>query len=593
VLYTAVLLLILTQLRRVTSCCKPQQQQHSSSSSSLQPTLEQQQQDELLKQQQQQQQQQSEQQHRLGQLPPPAFSGAHSLSFGSSPFLANGLANGSSSAFANTNGSTNLPHAANSNSPSPAAAAVNASPEDHMLSPASSVSPFVAHGRSMVLTAPLASIGSELNDVLPPLDQTANHSSARMQLSSGVPGPVADSPFAFVLPAYESTSYISTSGSAKSASVPAAAAALAAARRRRGCVWLRVLWLLLAPQLHNTWALLASLAVAAMAYCYTLFSSVVVSAFSCMPLAGKPAVPGEVHLTARVWVPDMQLQCYTGQHMGVAAMAAFLGIPMLAAYWLLLIVLAMPQKGKAAGAAAANEESSTQPAAAGSAAAAAAAQFPVPSGPHRSAVAAAAAAQSAWQGMAAPPSRWQRLKACWQQCMLAPLRRLLAGLLRPFWMLAAACQRLTAGKGVDGSRCVGLDVWNQEHRWWWNALRECVKLLVLITVVVNSMHASYVQAPLVLLMVLLTAVLIWKLQPGCSTSMNWLLYIMYCLWAVLALLVLFLAVAGVNAAAFGGVLLAMLCVVMANAYVTLGSLVWRCAEAVAPSAQPLPHPQPL
>jgi hypothetical protein len=125
------------------------------------------------------------------------------------------------------------------------------------------------------------------------------------------------------------------------------------------------------------------------------------------------------------------------------------------------------------------------------------------------------------------------------------------------------------------------------------SLRECVKLLVLITVVVNSMHASYVQAPLVLLMVLLTAVLIWKLQPGCSTSMNWLLYIMYCLWAVLALLVLVLAVAGVNAAAFGGVLLAMLCIVMANAYVTLGLLVWRCAEAAAPSVQQLQHAQQL
>jgi hypothetical protein len=117
------------------------------------------------------------------------------------------------------------------------------------------------------------------------------------------------------------------------------------------------------------------------------------------------------------------------------------------------------------------------------------------------------------------------------------------------------------------------------------SLRECVKLLVLITVVVNRMHASYIQAPLVLLMVLLTAVLIWKLQPGCGTSMNWLMYIMYCLWAVLALLVLVLAVPGVNAAAFGGVLLAVLCIVMVNAYVTLGSLVWRCAEAVAPSAQ--------
>jgi hypothetical protein len=63
----------------------------------------------------------------------------------------------------------------------------------------------------------------------------------------------------------------------------------------------------------------------------------------------------------------------------------------------------------------------------------------------------------------------------------------------------------------------------------------------------------------------------------------------------LALLVLVLAVAGVHvhAAAFGGVLLATLCIVMANAYVTLGLLVWRCAEAVAPSSQALQHAQQL
>jgi hypothetical protein len=162
---------------------------------------------------------------------------------------------------------------------------------------------------------------------------------------------------------------------------------------------------------------------------------------------------------------------------------------------------------------------------------------------------------------------------------------------QPVNKLAHACQRVTAGKGINGSQCVGLDVWNQEHRWWWLSLRECVKLAVLITVVVNSMHASYIQAPLVLLMVLLTAVLIWKLQPGCSTSMNWLLYVMYCLWQLLALLVLVLAVPGVNAAAFGGVLLSMLCVVMANAFVALASLVWRCAKAVAPGSQQLQQPE--
>lgn len=442
------------------------------------------------------------------------------------------------------------------------------------------MSPFVTHGRSVALAGPLASIGSGLNDVLPAVDQSSS-SAAHMQLSAGVSGPMTDSPFAFALPAGESSSY--------SSAAAATAAANPASRRRKRCTWLRTLWLLLAPQLQNTWALLATLAVAAMAYCYTLFSSVVVSAFSCMPLAGKPTVPGEIQLTARVWVPDMQLQCYVGQHMAVAAMAAFFGIPMLAVYWLLLIVLAMPKKGKANAAASGDDSSSqqTHP----TPAAAAVPQYPPQSGPHPSAAAAAAAAQAAWQGMAAPPGRIQRLISWWRLRIAAPLRRLAAAAVRPVTKLVLACQRVADGKGVSGSQCVGLVVWNQEYRWWWLCLREVVKLAVLITVVVNSMHASYIQAPLVLLLVLLAAVLIWKLQPGCSTSMNWLLYVMYCLWQVLALLVLVLAVPGVNAAVFGGVLLALLCVVMANAFVTLGSLVWRCATAVAPSTQQLQQPE--
>jgi hypothetical protein len=531
----------------------------------------------------------SGQQSRLDQLPPPAFSNAHSLSFGNSLHFGNGLANSSSSGLANARGtsssspfnnafgsSSGLPNTYGSSNDAISAATAAAGGAVHV--PAGDdVSPFVTHGRSMVLTGPLASISS-LDDVLPTGDQ--NSSSVQMQPSAGMSGHVTDSPFAFALPAGDSTS--SSFGNSGKSAVQAAAAA----GGRRHCTWLRILWLLLAPQLKNTWALLASIAVAAMAYCYTLFSSVVVSAFSCMPLAGKPTVPGEILLTARVWVPDMQLQCYSGQHMAVAAMAAFVGIPMLAVYLLLLVVLAMPKKQQEKTADGDNSDSSSSNQHARSShIAAAAVQQPLPTGPHPAAAASAAAAQAAWQGISAPPSRRQRLVTWWQRAVRAPLRRLLAAVLRPFSKLAYACQRVTAGRGIDGSQCVGCDVWNQEHRWWWLPLRECVKLAVLITVVVNSMHASFIQGPLVLLMVLLAAVLIWKLQPGCSTSMNWLLYVMYCLWQLLALLVLVLAVPGVNAAAFGGVLLAMLCIVMANAFVTLGSLVWRCAQAVSPSAE--------
>lgn len=444
------------------------------------------------------------------------------------------------------------------------------------------------------------------NDVLPPVDQTgavrlgpvqsfgAVHSVGAFGSTSFgavnrldlVASGASDSPFMIAL---QEESKLSLSDSFIAASTKSQSAATAKVRTGS---WCSALWLLIKPHMDNTWAVAASLAVASMAYCYSFYAGVVVAAFTCMPLAGQPMVPGEIHLTSNVWVADMQLQCYTGQHAAVAAVAAIVGIPMVAGYWVLLLALSMP--GEDAGQTEEQHSGSTdsssagantglqaatatvQPPPAGQAAVAGGVGQGGPSAPLSTAAAAAAPAvtcQASAAGSTNPTT--------WHAAAVQSRRRLCAAvaiLFRPVLHALQAGQRAAAHVGVDGTRCIGLSVWNTEHRWWWVCLRECFKFAVLLTMVANSMHSSYMQAPLVLLVVLLVAALTWQLQPGCSTVMNWLLYIMYCLWQLLALLVLVLAIPGVNGAAFGGVLLALVCLLMANAGVTVGSLVWRCVS---------------
>eukprot|EP00775_Hariotina_reticulata_P007554 gene7554-7763_t len=63
---------------------------------------------------------------------------------------------------------------------------------------------------------------------------------------------------------------------------------------------------------QSNWALAAAVLVASLAYAYCFYATAVVSAFKCLPLAGHPSVPGEIHLRGSFWIPDMQLRCWQG-----------------------------------------------------------------------------------------------------------------------------------------------------------------------------------------------------------------------------------------------------------------------------------------
>jgi hypothetical protein len=124
------------------------------------------------------------------------------------------------------------------------------------------------------------------------------------------------------------------------------------------------------PKKRSTWVLLTALAVAAMSYCFAFYSSTVIGAFTCMALAGPPRVPGEVDLAGvNFWVPDLQLKCWSGQHMAVVVFAVLLGLPLLVCYAWLLLVLAWPAaKHSTAGSTAAGGTTAGNAAAGGTAA---------------------------------------------------------------------------------------------------------------------------------------------------------------------------------------------------------------------------------
>jgi hypothetical protein len=93
---------------------------------------------------------------------------------------------------------------------------------------------------------------------------------------------------------------------------------------------------------RQPWLILTSVAVAAMAYCYSFYVATIAAAFNCMQLGPKhPTVPGEIRLLGRYWVPDMQLQCWSGSHFAVM-LFALLGELLLLVYLWLLLVLAWP-----------------------------------------------------------------------------------------------------------------------------------------------------------------------------------------------------------------------------------------------------------
>lgn len=118
-------------------------------------------------------------------------------------------------------------------------------------------------------------------------------------------------------------------------------------------------------------------------------------------------------------------------------------------------------------------------------------------------------------------------------------------------------------------------------RWWWLPVKELVKLTVVITAVGTSMRGPQLQALAVLLLVVVGTFVTWQVQPGCSTSMERMLFVGWCWLQLLALLVLLLLLPGVRVEVVGGVLLALVLLVMGQCGVVLGALAVRCFAAAA------------
>lgn len=138
------------------------------------------------------------------------------------------------------------------------------------------------------------------------------------------------------------------------------------------------------------------------------------------------------------------------------------------------------------------------------------------------------------------------------------------------------CQRhWTQPAGITGKTCAGLGVWNECCCCWLPA-RELVKLALVAAAAGSSLRAPQVQALVMLLLVILAAALSWRVQAGCSTSMNRMQYAAYCWLQLLMLFVLLMMLQGVNADAYGAVVLGLLVVVLGQCGVLLGCLVWRC-----------------
>jgi hypothetical protein len=116
-------------------------------------------------------------------------------------------------------------------------------------------------------------------------------------------------------------------------------------------------------------------------------------------------------------------------------------------------------------------------------------------------------------------------------------------------------------------------------RWWWLPVKELVKLTIVITATASQMRAPHIQALVVLLLVVLAGCLNWNAQPGCSTSMERLLFAGYCWLQLLALMLLVLLLPGVRVGVAGGFLLGVVLLVMGQCGVVIGGLVVRCFAA--------------
>jgi hypothetical protein len=122
-------------------------------------------------------------------------------------------------------------------------------------------------------------------------------------------------------------------------------------------------------------------------------------------------------------------------------------------------------------------------------------------------------------------------------------------------------------------------------RWWWLPVKELVKLTIVITATGSAMRAPHIQALLVLLLIVLAGFVAWNAQAGCSTSMERMQFAGYCWLQLLALLLLVLLLLGVRVGVAGGVVLALVLLVMGQCWVVIGGLVVRCIAAAGELAQ--------
>jgi hypothetical protein len=262
-----------------------------------------------------------------------------------------------------------------------------------------------------------------------------------------------------------------------------------------------------------------------MAYCYSFYVATITAAFNCLSLSTHESVPGEYKVTRSMWVPDMQLSCSSPPQVAAMAIAILIGIPMLVGYWLLLLTLAWPQK---------------------------------PASPAK--VPASKAPTRVLQALA---DFWGLIKrAC-----LVPFK----WLERP----VRTCQRWTSAVGVCGESCAALSVWNVEWRWWWLAGREMVKFGLVAAATLTTMRGPDEQARVLLLLVVIAAAISWRVQAGCSTSMNQLQFVVWCWLQLLALMVVVPSMQGVSAVGFGAAVLALVALVMLQCAFVFGCLVWR------------------
>jgi hypothetical protein len=285
--------------------------------------------------------------------------------------------------------------------------------------------------------------------------------------------------------------------------------------------WWRRFW----PGKSGTWTLFVAVAVASMAYCYSFYVANLTSAFNCMSLSTKQAVPGEYEVTRSVWVPDMQIACSSAPQVAAMAVAILIGLPMLVGYWLLLLTLAWPQQ--------------------------AASPAPVK-------------ASKAGSRILRALSNYGRLikRAC-----LIPL----GWLERP----VRTCQHYTSAVGVSGESCAALSVWNVAWRWWWLVGRELLKFGLVAAATLTTMRGPDEQARVLLLLVVIAAAVSWRVQAGCSTSMNQLQFVVWCWLQLLALLIVIPSMQGTSAVGFGTAVLVLVALVMLQCAFVFGCLVWR------------------